>query len=364
MSQPVSEQWTHSYLNPYGSQDDELIDVNADVIPIYQHPSPHTPPSKTKLVYDIVMLIALVGDLGLIFADYVLMSGFVSQIGGAWVATYQNNWHKTVVFLGGLFTLFLVLELLVRWAIAVHKNTYYRWFFFPFVHWYEVLGCLPVLRPLRLLRAIIIIKRLHDLGVSVLPARLIKTAKFYGHILLEELSDRVILTALDNLKNQLSSNQSQASLERVLDKNRAKLQQALTVFCQTNLLPSLCALHEQQSQMLAQQVGEAVEEALIKSPELRRTLRLIPIAGSLIEGQLTQIGKQVGEQVTLAVSQKMFSQQTLTPLMADIAHQIAHIDITSRDYEQLVHSVVKDALEAFEAQIKIQQWKHTKQLKL
>lgn len=343
---------------------DDLIDLKTDVIRIYQHPPTHKTPNKPKLFYDIVMLVALIGDLVLMFVNHVLMSDFVGQVGGTWVATYQGGWHESVVFLGGLFTLFLVGELLVRWAIAIHKNTYYRWFFFPFVHWYEVLGCFPALRPLRLLRAVIIVKRLHDLGVSVLPARFIKTAKFYGHIVLEELSDRVILTALDNLKNQLNPAQSQALLQRIVDNNRAPLEQAVMAFCQDKLLPSFCALHEQQSQMLAVQVGEAVEEALTKSPELRRTLRLIPIAGGMIEGQLTQIGKQVGEQVTLAVSQKMFSQQTLAPLMADIAHRLAQIEIAHSGYEPLVQGVVKDALEAFEAQIKIQQWKHTKQLKL
>lgn len=358
----MNQDWAAT--KPPNHQSDDLIDVKEDVIPIYQHPHPHTPPSKTKLIYDIVMLVALIADLILIFVDNVLMSGFMRQMGSPWILDYQSQGHQTVVFFGGLFTLFLVGELLVRWAIAIRKDTYYRWFFFPFVHWYEVLGCLPVLRPLRLLRAVVIVKRLHDLGVPVLPTKFIKTAKFYGHIVLEELSDRVILTALDNLKNQLNPNQSQASVQRVLDNNRVLLEQALTEFCQKSLLPSLCALHEQQSQALAVQVSKAVEEALTKSPELRRALRLIPIAGSMIEGQLTQIGKQVGEQVTLAVSQKMFSKEALAPLMTDIAHQMACIDMGNPNYEQLVHGVVKDALEVFEAQIKIQQWKHTKQLKL
>ena len=73
--------------------------------------------------------------------------GFVDSI-----VSYQQGWHEPLKVAGGLFTIFLVAELVVRWLIAIVQKRYYRWFFFPFVHWYEVLGCAPQLRALRLLR--------------------------------------------------------------------------------------------------------------------------------------------------------------------------------------------------------------------
>lgn len=39
------------------------------------------------------------------------------------------------------------------------------------------------------------------------------------------------------------------------------------------------------------------------TPELRRALRMIPIAGSLIESQLMNLGQHIGENLTLTLSQ-------------------------------------------------------------
>jgi uncharacterized membrane protein YhdT len=61
------------------------------------------------------------------------------------------------------FILFLITELLVRWAIAI-INKHHLAGFFPFIHWYEILAIIPHLRFLRLFRAGIIAYRLHELG--------------------------------------------------------------------------------------------------------------------------------------------------------------------------------------------------------
>ena len=147
-------------------------------------PPPNRPtPNRLKLTYDIVMIIAISIDLLLISIDAILMSSFSSNAAG-WLSIsdalnwYQNTLHEPLRTAGGFFTLFLIFELLLRWAIAIKQNVYYRWFFFPFVHWYEVLGCFPQLRALRLFRAVIIGRRLYQLGYQVLPQPWINRIRF------------------------------------------------------------------------------------------------------------------------------------------------------------------------------------------
>ncbi len=361
---------------PKPSQDDTLdtkepIDVKEDVIPIYAGKKQTHLPNPIKLVYDIVMLLAIVIDLGLIFFDQIMMSTFFANVAhwlwlDGWLGYYQANLHKPLATIGGFFTLFLIGELLVRWALAIYRKTYYRWFFFPFVHWYEVLGCFPLLRPLRLLRALIIIKRLHEMDIQVVPLRLIKTAKFYGHILLEELSDRVILTAVDNFRSQMRTPQvSNALIETTFNKNRVAIEQAVAVLLQQELTPKLHAIVSSKvNDELSVQIGQAVERALVDTPELRRYLKLIPIAGSLIESQLLDIGNHIGQNVTSAVNKQLLSEQLLDELMKQIAKGVSQIDITRPEIKILVSALVEDGLNAFEQQIKIQQWKHTEQLQL
>lgn len=349
----------------------QSIDEKKDIIPLYADKNAGKRPSKLKLGYDLCILIAIVVDLTVILFDQVMMSAFMAHIAvwvgfEGWLAHYATGLHLTFGLIGGTFTLFLFCELLVRWLVAIYRRTYYRWFFFPFVHWYEVLGCFPLLRPFRLLRALVLIKRLHELGVQVLPKRWIKTAQFYGHIVIEELSDRVILTAIANFRHQLASSDTHATLiERTLSNNRKQMAEVIEVMLRRELAPRLSAVMLNEiGAMLPNQVGVAVEQAIAQTPELRRYLKLIPIAGGMIESQISLIGSQIGQNVTTAINNKLFSPSVLDVMMREIAQGLADIDTTRPELKDLVLAIVEDGLSAFEAQVKIQQWKHSEHLSL
>ncbi|MFB6348255.1 hypothetical protein ACFBZI_02140 [Moraxella sp. ZJ142] len=342
-----------------------------EVIPFYgTDKQANRSPSRAKLSYDIIMLILLVIDLTLIGVDNVLMSGFAVRV-GEWIGmsdslmAYQQLHHLSVDTLAGFFTLFWVVDLFVRWGLAIYRRTYYRWFFFPFVHWYEVLGVFPALRALRLLRAAVIARRLHRMGIQVIPARWLKSAKFYYHVLLEELSDRVILTAVGNFRAQLNRSQADSGrlMHQTIDQNRQQIQTALLSLLRTELTPRLqAALLSHQGEQLAIKIGHAVEQALNDTPELRKYLKLIPIAGGVIESQIHTIGRSIGENVTNAINAHLFGDDTLDHLMVAVAHGVAQIDTTRPEVQALISEVVDDVLDAFEEQVKIQQWKHSQQL--
>ncbi len=336
---------------------------NADL----SHQRPNKPrPSRLKLTYDIVMLIAISVDLLLISIDAILMSNFSNEV-TRWLALgdalswYQDTLHIPLRTAGGFFTIFLILELSLRWAIAIKDQIYYRWFFFPFIHWYEVLGCFPQLRALRLFRAVVIGRRLHQLGYQVLPQPWINRIKFYINILLEELSDRVILTTIHNYKEQLTDSAMQKSLiQKLVDRNRDDMEAVLLSLLQTELAPQLQKLSGKSAggALIANEVGLAIEDGIANTPELHRLLRLIPIAGSLIESQLQQIGHSVGENVVYSLNERLLQPELIDALLKTVAHSIAHMDINNTELDTLVASIIADSLTEFEAQIKVQQWKH------
>src|SRR5690606_42147929 len=43
-----------------------------------------------------------------------------------------------------LFVSVYLTEFSIRWLVAIARRTHERWFYFPFVHWYDLLGCIPV----------------------------------------------------------------------------------------------------------------------------------------------------------------------------------------------------------------------------
>ncbi|MGR3898437.1 hypothetical protein FW759_03110 [Psychrobacter sp. 1176_08] len=328
-------------------------------------------PSRLRLTYDIVMIIAISIDLLLISIDAILMSDF-SHNAAAWLTIgtaldwYQNTLHEPLRTAGGFFTVFLIVELLLRWAVAIKQKIYYRWFFFPFVHWYEVLGCFPQLRALRLFRAVIIGRRLYQLGYQVLPQPWINRIKFYINLLLEELSDRVILTTIQNFRQQLTDpNTHKSFIESTIARNRGEIEAALLSVLRQELAPKLQELTASSgSGVLATEVGNAIEEGLANTPELRRYLRMIPIAGSLIESQLQHIGHNVGENVVYALNKRLLDPERLDSLMVAIASGVAKIDTDNTALNTLISSIIDDSLTEFEAQVKVQHWKHQDMLDL
>ncbi len=337
-------------------------------LPLHQRPKPN----HLKLTYDIVMLIVISIDLVLISLDAILMSSFSRNVAG-WLSLseglvwYREVLHDPLRTAGGFFTLFLIYELLIRWAIAIKEKVYYRWFFFPFIHWYEVLGCFPQLRALRLFRAVVIGRRLYQLGYQVLPQPWLSRIKFYIDILLEELSDRVILTAIDNYRLQLTNPEMQKSLmESTIGRNRHEIESVLLSLLRTQLVPQLKNLTGQSTgdDIIAREVGNAIEDGIANTPELHRLLRLIPIAGSLIESQLQSIGHNIGENAAASLNERLLDDKILDPLMVAIAKGVAQVDVDHSALDALIAAIIADSLTAFEAQIKVQQWKHKDILKL
>lgn len=350
---------------PVLKQSTDLADTQ---LPKQQRPKP----SRLKLAYDIIMIVAISIDLFLISVDAVLMSNFSSNV-AEWMALsdglgwYQSVLHDPLRTAGGFFTLFLIVELLVRWVISVREHVYYRWFFFPFVHWYEVLGCFPQLRALRLIRVVVIGRRLHQLGYQVLPQLWLNRIKFYIDLLLEELSDRVILTAIANFRQQPNIPKAHKSLiESTIERNRDEIQAALLSLLRHELTPKLQKLTSdpKNSNLIASEVGNAIQNGLANTPELRRYLRMIPIAGSLIESQLQHIGQSVGQNVVHALNKQLLDPGRIDALMVAIASGIAQIDTSNTALDKLIASIVADSLSEFEAQIKVQQWKHQDMLNL
>lgn len=345
-------------------------DHRTDIDEALNPKKPPQMPSTAQLWYDGIMMVLIIADLLLMGLDSLMMSNFglsVTQWLGIseWVIGYRENWHHHLTTAGGFFTIFLVVELLVRWALAIVNKRYYRWFFFPFVHWYEVLGCSPQLRALRLLRVGVIGYRLYQLGKLKIPKSWIKTGKFYYSIVLEEISDRVIITALDNIRMELANGDAQL-VQSIIDKHRPEIQTLVVDILNKEVTPILVGTPNNPpafTPALASQVGTAIQQSLSETPELRRIIRMIPIAGGLIENQMLSIGQHIGENLVTTLSKNLTHRDTLTPIYQQIGKSIANIDTTSPVLETLVREIIHDSLDAFEKQVRVQQWKHNDMVK-
>ena len=162
------------------------------------------------LAVDFLMLNVLTINLLWILFDSLFSSEIIRQglnyIAPSFTQFYGEKIHPNFAFYDLCFVGIYLFELGVRWIVAIVKKTYHRWFFYPFIHWYDVLGCIPVggFRWLRFLRFFAILFRLQKIGVIDLsgtyPAQVVKK---YQEIVVEEISDRVIVQVLNGLQDQI-----------------------------------------------------------------------------------------------------------------------------------------------------------------
>ncbi|TCB69996.1 preprotein translocase subunit SecA [Acinetobacter sp. ANC 4216] len=316
---------------------------------------------KVALGYDIFMMVLIIINLFCLSANAILMSDF-----GGWLFDfihlpellqfYRNSLRPWVIITESWFTSFLVIELLVRWAIAIIAQHHKRWFFFPFIHWYEILSIIPQLRFLRLLRAGAIAYNLYQHGYKVIPDSWYRRAKFYYHMLLEELTSRIVLTVLDGIKRELSTSTTHKKLiEDLVAHHRDMFATALADILQESLGKELQA----QKIMIAENVGDIVNRAIEDTPELTQLLRLIPIVGGRIEQQIQSIGQRLGENITLGLIEPFAyghkNEKNLAYL--EISNKISQIQFENNTHvEKLVESAVFESLEAIRKQVKVKQW--------
>lgn len=310
--------------------------------------------------YDIFMMFIIVFNLFCLATNAFLMSNY-----GHWffneihlpqvLQYYRTDLHPWVIKTESWFITFLISEFLIRWFISVINKHHARWFFFPFIHWYEILAISPYLRFLRLIRAGIIAYHFHGMGYKVIPENIMKKVMFYYGVLMEELSDRVVITVLDGVKQELDTSSSHKKIiHELVDHHRELFARALAEILQESLATELKA----QQDNISQNVGQIVRQAIEDTPQLTQLLRLIPIAGGMIEHQIQNIGQQLGENITQGLIQPLTTGNLQDPNTTYqlISTKVSQLNIENQTLEELVESVVYESLESVKKQVAVKQW--------
>lgn len=315
---------------------------------------------KVLLGYDIAMMVLILVNLFCLASDGILTSDFALWFANlvnltSWLNEYITHLHPWVEETEHWFTLLLIVELFIHWAIAIYHKTYPRWFFFPFVHWYEVLAIIPQLRFLRLFRAGVIAYRLHQLDSPIIPKSIYYKAEFYYFLILEELTRRIVLTVILGVERELQQNGAlRTIIHDMLDQHRQLFAETLSELLQKSLAT---ALHEQQ-RLMSVNVGKIVNQAIENTPELHQMLRLFPVIGGRLEQQIQSIGQRLGENITQGLIEPFVekSDDIANQTYQLIAQKTSETNLNTDKLNQLVQSVIFESLEIVRKQLKMKKW--------
>ena len=238
---------------------------------------------------DFLMLGLLIINLSFIIWDsiynFVAVQNLLKDYAPALQSTYHPI-HERFIFYDLIFVAIFLSEFVLRWGYSIRAKVYDRWYFYPFIHWYDLVGCIPVgsLRFLRILRVISIIYRLHQYKIiDFTNTRLFRFVNFYYEAFMEELSDRIVLKVLSGVQEEVrrGSPLFERIQQDILYPRRDMLSEWIServaVAAKEGYVPNRGALRAY--------LENRVDQALKQNLELSR-LKYLPVVGPTIQDTL------------------------------------------------------------------------------
>ncbi|MFP4138650.1 MAG: ion transporter [Halomonas sp.] len=316
---------------------------------------------RVHLAWDLLVIALVVANLALLLFDSLFLlaplnAAFEAAAPGLHGA-YERHIHAHFLAIDLAFVAVFVLDVLLGWAVAIAERRYHRWFFYPFVHWYDVLGCIPVggFRLLRILRVISLLHRLQRMGlIDVRRWYLFGALAKYYDILLEELTDRIAIRLLDNVQAEIraSDSLSRGVVEQVVRPR----QQALIHEISQRLEAMAGSATTHNREDILRYVRGLVGRTLVQSPEVRRLERL-PLGGQLtrgLEASLSDLACRLVDEALAGLRSPEF-----TMLVEHLAESGFDAWLhTDPHTEQVTEQVLLDMLELLKEQIAVKGWQH------
>ena len=98
----------------------------------------------TLFLVDAIMLFLISVNLIWIIFDSLFVSdlfrSLLNGISPTFTSFYASQIHPDFVTYDLMFVAVFITEFVLRWGVAIYQKTYHRWFFYPFVHWYDLVA--------------------------------------------------------------------------------------------------------------------------------------------------------------------------------------------------------------------------------
>lgn len=315
------------------------------------------------IVIDIVMMILLLVNLSLIVFDWIFtvsfVSNFLQQYTPDFYSFYYHQIHLNFTAIDLIFVSAFLAEFILSWVLAIIQKEYYKWFFYPFIHWYDLLGCIPVgsLRFLRILRIFSILIRLQNLKiVDLTKSYLFVTLKKYYNIVVEEVSDRVVVNILEGVQEEID--EGGPVVDEIINNVIRPRQDVLVEWISRRLEYAMENDVIIKKDELDEYVKELISESLAKNQELK-SLRQMPLMGKIvtdtIENAIADIINNIIEKA-IADLASYKNRELIKDTMDVVLNSIEYKDKDTRLNEIFKHISI-EAIDVIKKQVEIQKWK-------
>ncbi len=315
-----------------------------------------------QVFVDLLMICILIANLSLIVFDWIFSVRLVNALLQAYLPVffnlYQLNIHEHFQTIDLAFIVIFLSEFVFSWAYAIIRRTYSKWFFYPFFHWYDLIGCIPIgsLRFLRALRIFSILIRLQSIGVIDLRKTAVYSQfKKYYEIIMEEISDRVIVNILRGVQDELQDGGE--VIDRIIDRVVKPRQDVITIWISRRIEHSLSIGVLSRKQEIHDYVNEVVNAGLQKNQDIR-ALSQVPVIGKIIADSIEKTISNVINNVIDTIIADLGSQKNKV-LVQDISEMVMDVfEYKEGDVnlDKLVTEVAIEVVEEVKKQVKVKKW--------
>lgn len=273
--------------------------------------------------------------------------------------------HQNFFYYDLCFVSVYVLEILISWIISIKKKTYHRWFFYPFVHWYDVLGSIPVgtFRFIRIIRIISILYRLQRLHlIDFTRTYIYQMVSKYLNILAEEISDRVILKILAGFQDQFR--QGNPLIGQIKTDILQPKKELLVEWLSTRFQNAIYTNYSTYKEEIRVYINQRIKQAIEKNRELS-TIGSIPVLGKRVNQNIENL---VADLVFHVLNDSM--EDVASNRMNQIIDEITEViwdsvlfDKEETDLEHKLSGTLVQAIEIVKNHVRVQQWKLREEMK-
>lgn len=315
---------------------------------------------------DLTMLIIVIINLSYLFFGFL----FSFQIFEAFINKLSHpfhDWYAATIFphifqYDLIFVAIYIAELLFRWIRSIYRKKYDKWWFYPFVHWYDVIMCFPILHGLNFLgvvRLFGLVYRLQRLGVFDLTKTFVyKKSAFVSEVVVEEIADRVIAKMITMSQEEIEKG---SPLVGKIVNNVIKPKEDIIVDYLSNRIgEALNISYTEYRSELQRYVFKILKESIHENQELK-TLNYIPGLGNFIKETLDSAVADITFN-TIDKLMKDIIDPTNTRGVKEVTHGIIESFLdnshpANQDLNKIVVGIVNDALEEVKQNVLQKEWK-------
>jgi len=313
------------------------------------------------IAVDFLMIIILLINLLWIIFDWIFGIPFINNLFAAHNPNFHQTYshiHQNFFYYDLIFVGIFVIEIIIRWIIAIVKRTYFKWFFYPAIHFYDVLGCIPAggWVIFRFLRIFSIIYRLNKLEIIDLTKSYIfvKLNKYY-RIFVEEISDRVVLNVLDGI--QLEAQGGTPMVQKIMDNVILPNKEQIISIALDKIQNIAKTTHQNHKTDLDNYIKTKVENAFEQNQEVK-IIAKVPILGQSINSTLKNAIYDIVLNVFESVLNDLHSNENSEKINQITENIFNNIVSTSENkMNSVIEKMIVESVNIIKERVKVQQWK-------